>query len=792
MQNKSRVLLIVLLVLLAAAFASVRAQDEAPAAEIENDEGGPVVVTGSLAYTNPFFTAGVSEPIIITEDQTGFVNRDRQYIMPVASQTLGQITSDFFTSPFSYSLTLPEVPAGGYNDVDNDSEAETGVQVFAIAFWTNTWGDPYLDVRDLHGGGWSSAYVSTRVNGSSQVGEAGYEWTGGKILVYTAEDEQGFPSGFGDDGFLFTEDDPIVLLPPGYTVVDMDSDPFIFDRSETATIDLIEGEGAAADDFSDMSYTEAFDAMVDKFEREYAFTEYKDLDWDDISDEFRPLFEQAEEDNDVDAYLLALRDFLWSVPDGHVGGTVTTTLSGLFIDDTDGGLGIAIRDVDDGGTIVNYVLERSPADDEGIELGAEILEINGDEIDDVVEAAVPWSSPFSSPHVRRLQQLRYAMRFPVDEDVEVTYQNPDDDEPTTATLTAIAERDSFAFSSFNQGRTGIELPLEYSLLDSGYMYVKIYSFLDNELLTIQLWERMLAIVIQNDIPGIIIDMRQNGGGSGFLADQMAAYFFDDELDLGNTGYYDSSTGQFEFDPNQEEYFILPPENLYYSGPVAVIVGPACASACEFFSYDMSINDRAFMVGQYPTQGLGGSVERFFMPEGEVVQMTIGRAVDADGDIHIEGLGVPPTVQVPVTAETLLSESDAVLDAAVDTLGSETGAEVGTGDYTITDGGTLRAGDEVTGEVGVGERVQYQLRVKEDEVISIFVEDESGNFDTYLRIYDEDGNLIAENDDAESGDTLNSAIEELEIPEDLTLIVEVGTYNDSDEGEYTLRVEKIED
>src|SRR5262249_2125493 len=148
-----------------------------------------------------------------------------------------------------------------------------------------------------------------------------------------------------------------------------------------------------------------------------------------------------------------------------VGGTVTSTLSGLFIDETDGGLGMAIRDVDDGSTIVNYVLEGSPADDEGIELGAEILEINGDPIDDVVEAAIPWSSPFSSEHIRRLQQLRYAMRFPVDEDVEVTYQNPEDDEPTTATLTAIAERDSFAFSSFNSGRTGIELPLEYSLLD---------------------------------------------------------------------------------------------------------------------------------------------------------------------------------------------------------------------------------------------------------------------------------------------------------------------------------------
>lgn len=571
----------------------------------------------------------------------------------------------------------------------------------------------------------------------------------------------------------------------------MDSDPFTFDRSAEITIDLIEGEAAEADDFSDMSYTEAFDAMIEKFRTEYAFTDYKDLDWDEISDEFRPRFEQAEEDDDVDAYLLALRDFLWSIPDGHVGGSVSSTLQNMFIEETNGGLGMAIRDVDDGSTIVNYILDGGPADDAGIELGAEIVEINGDPIDDVVDAAVPWSSPFSSEHVRRLQQLRYAMRFPIGDEVEVTYRNPDDNDDTTVTLTVAAERDSFAFSSFNQGRTGVELPVEYRILDSGYMYVKIYSFLDNELLTIQIWERVLQIVISNQLPGIIIDMRQNGGGSGFLADAMAAYFFDDELALGNTGYYDPETDDFEFDPNQEEHFILAPENLRYAGPVAVLVGPACASACEFFSYDMTLQNRALIVGQYPTAGLGGSVEQFFMPEGETVQMTIGRAVDADGNIHIEGQGVAPTVQVPVTAETLLTEDDAVLDAAVAAMGSDTGAGAGAGVVT-GDGGELRVGDEVTGEIAAGERIQYQLRVKAGQVISIFLGDESGNFDTYLRIYDEDGNLIAENDDAEGGGTLNSAVEDLDIPEDLTLIVEVGTYNDADEGEYTLRVERVDD
>ena len=50
----------------------------------------------------------------------------------------------------------------------------------------------------------------------------------------------------------------------------------------------------------------------------------------------------------------------------------------------------------------------SPTDRAGIEVGAEILTWNGQPIDDYVDGIVPFSSPFSSDHVRRLQQLRYA------------------------------------------------------------------------------------------------------------------------------------------------------------------------------------------------------------------------------------------------------------------------------------------------------------------------------------------------------------------------------------------------
>ncbi|MBL8130980.1 MAG: hypothetical protein JNL42_03910, partial [Anaerolineae bacterium] len=136
------------------------------------------------------------------------------------------------------------------------------------------------------------------------------------------------------------------------------------------------------------------------------------------------------------------------------------------------------------------------------------------------------------------------------------------------------------------------------------------------------------------------------------------------LVLGQTAHYDRFSEEFYSDPRGVERYYLPTPEKRYLGPVAVLVGPNCNSACEFFSYDLTLNDRAAVVGQYPTAGLGGSIDYFILPPGIFFQFTAGRALDADGSIHIEGKGVAPTVRVPVNEETLFGIEDAILEAAV--------------------------------------------------------------------------------------------------------------------------------
>ncbi len=764
--------------LLAACF-SVAAQTDLAPAPILNDEGGTRAIYGEMNYTNPYLTDGVAEPLIILEDQAGFVDRDRDFTFSPESQVMGRLTSDFFTSPVSYVLQLPFEPQGSLRDVDNDGEDDGGVQIFAVAFWTNIWGPPELEERDLGGGGWSTAYASTDTSNRSQTLN---EIIGGQLLVYAPDDEQGFPSGYGEDGLLFTEDDPALGLPAGYSLVSLDSDPFTFDRSAEPVVNLIEGEAAEADDFSEMDYTAAFDAMLDKFRREYAFTGYKGIDWDAMSAEFRPLFEQAQADADPEAYEFALRDFTWSIPDSHVSASFGPATFRGFREAIAGGVGIAIRELDDGRIIVNFLLEDSPADEAGIELRAEILEINAQPAAEYVSETVAWSEPFSLEEQKRLQQLRYATRFPADSEVELSWRNPGAEEISSAVLPTSEERDSFDFSSFFQGRDRHRLPLEFEEIEgSDFTLVQIHSFSDNERLTIDLWERLIDELNYYAVPGLVIDMRSNGGGSGWLAQQMAAYFFNEPHVLGNSGFYDEDTEDFFFDPDTEDDFILPPEDLRYDGVVAVLVYSSCYSACEFFSYYMTVEDRAAIIGHTATAGAGGSVETFYMPDDMDVTFTVGRAVDADHNIHLEGIGVVPTLRVPVTEETLFSEEDAVLEAAIAWLNNSLV-------IVPVAAGEIEVGNVLTNQILRHERLRYTLVLPAGSVTDILLGSEDGDLDTLLNLYDASGETLLDSNDDIDLPGSGSALYGVEAgDEDLTVIVEVTTYNDGDEGEFILEI-----
>jgi C-terminal processing protease CtpA/Prc len=612
----------------------------------------PVLITGTIPFTSPFFINTIAEPFVMLEDEAGFIARDREFEFPLAGQVIGPVDLVDDTT-LSYTLSLPAVPAATLNDVDNDDTQDPGVMVFAVAYWSNTWGDPFLEARD--GTGWSNAYTSAITDPNRQD-----EIKGGKLIIWAPDDEQEFPSGFGPDEKLFTDDDPITTIPAGYSIVDLDQEPFHIYKEAQPNITLVEGE-VAVNDYSALDYSQAFDALFEKVSREYPFTEEKGIDWDQLYAQFAPQVAAARSDKD---FYRAIWSFCHQIPDGHVGLSIDPD---IFFEEWGGGLGLVISELSDGSVLATQVLPGYPAAEKGIQVGAELITWNDQPIAQAISEVDPFFGPYSTEHHKRLEQAIFLTRMPPSQKVTFSYRNPGDSSVKEVTLQAVVEYDSLFASLPFFNADALEMPIVGEVLkDSGLGYIRITTFSDDYNLLARLWERYIENLIDNEIPGVIIDLRSNGGGSGGLAMDFAGYLFDEEILLSENFYFNDLTGEFE---RRDIPSRIKPAPLYYDGAVAVLVSPNCASACEGFAYALSQGGRSIIVGNFPTAGMYGEVGRgqYELPGDISLQFPTGRPETPDGKLLIEGEGVIPDIVVPVTKESALGSRDTVLEKAIETL-----------------------------------------------------------------------------------------------------------------------------
>ncbi len=627
-----------------------------PAPRVTAEPGSqPVQITGTFTYSNDFVVEEYfNEHMVALVDMHGFVVRDQDWEIPVESQTLGYIKLDRDNNRASYWQQLPQQPTGQYNDVDNDGQTDTGVQVFAVTYWPNLAGGPFSEGDDPSRG-WPSYLASVITDSENQD-----EVIGGTLVVWSPDDQQGFPTGFGADGLLFTADDPTATISAGYTIVNLDQDPFGISREREPQLTLYEPQDVAVKDYTDLSYTEAFDKMAAVLQKEYAFNgiQGKAPDWEMLIPRIRAGVQQAEDSRDPYQFYAALTDFAAAFRDGHVGIGGGGFVSQLVQERAGGGYGLAARELDDGTVIVTHIVSGSPAAAAGIQAGDEITQVDGQPVSDAISQVQPLFGPHSSDFARRYDQVRFLFRTPVGESKSVTFVNQTG-QSNTVNLQSVIEIESLLVTLPDSGDP-YALPVEFTVLDSGFGYIKINSNSDDLALIIRLFERALKVFDEDDIPGVIIDMRSNSGGSPL---GLAGFLTDETIEMGQLEYFSEKTGKFEPEGEREQFY--PNETQYRFDRLALLVDQTCYSACELEAYGFSQLDGIIVVGMYPTGGVEAEVARgqFELPGGLSFQAPTGRFTLPDGSLFIEGQGVQPTLRVPVTRENVLSDEDVVLRAA---------------------------------------------------------------------------------------------------------------------------------
>lgn len=607
---------------------------------------GPGVeqVTGTVAISSPLIGRAFTEPFILLTDLTAFVERDLLLPLPSPVQITGNLEGELREGA-NFIVPLPVRPLGEPHDFAG--AGREGVQTYAVDFQINLIGDPFLGPLEMQG--WPTAITSLRVEmGTNEV-------IGGRLLAWAEDDTQQFPVGFGPDGKLFTVDDPLGPLAAGWTVIDLDQEPFTRIRDRSVEVPIIEGD-LELKNLSALSYTDAFSALVDELRRRYPFTAAKAIDWDALEAQFRPEIEAAEHDRNLEAFNIALMKFAAAIGDGHV----AVDPPDAFVRDRFGGaLGLTLGRTDDGAVVVRCVAADGAAARAGIAPGATIETWAGHPVADAL-AAVPQLFSESTPLGLEHQRLQLLPRQPVGERVAVSFANPD--EPVqTAELRANRDMRSFGQPCGSDLADAAAMPVTVELLPSGIGYIKVTSFSQDLTLTLHAWEWALRRLRELDTPALIVDIRSNGGGLSKLPIYMAGSFYNKPFTLAEQTYIGTDGAEAVTAIDQ-----VLPAPVQWRRPVAVLIGPDCVSACELLAAAIARDPEHLVVGLEPTAGVEGGVFPWLLPGDLAFRAPLIGFRDERGDVFLEGRGVPPNITVANTAETLLltpDAPDAVLVAA---------------------------------------------------------------------------------------------------------------------------------
>ncbi len=447
----------------------------------------------------------------------------------------------------------------------------------------------------------------------------------------------------------------------------------IFDPLSNSPIrELFSGEDTQ--DFSGFAWPDAFEHLHTQLSRAYAMGEWKRVDWRSLHDAAAPKIAAAAAAHDRVAYSTALREYLWSLHDGHVG------LSGddsLRVAATEGGYGFALIRLDDGRTIAHVVIDHSPAAAQGMRWGATVLTWNGVPIEEAVaRTSALWNaSPPATAEGLELAKLRHLARAPVGTPATVVFRNLD--EPATRTATLVAVRDDFEPLKRTGQRHSFSLKdrnIDIRVLPGGIGYVRIRA--EFPTLPQLLPERVVRLAVDRfqraRVHGIVIDVRGNIGGADKLVPSLMGFFVDRRDFYESATFYRANTRRFE----QEGMGTLwtEPRKPRLVVPVAVLIDPSCVSSGEGFAMVARRMPGCHVVGFNGTYGsFGMSGAEVKMPAGLTVGYPNGRSVDErgqvqlDSDWRMEG-GVAPDIRVPLTLENVRAqfrdEQDVVLETAI--------------------------------------------------------------------------------------------------------------------------------
>jgi len=467
-------------------------------------------------------------------------------------------------------------------------------------------------------------------------------------------------------------------------------------------------------------FLQAYDSMHTVVSGSYPFTQWKGIKFDQVNATVRPKIVTAAAANDTLAYYTALQEYVNFFHDGHVNvrhgwelirpRAIARTLAGSY--------GFTAIRLDDSRVVARLVNAGSPAAMAGMTLGAQILEINDRDVDEVLDTVpVLWSElvPATKEYLK-INQGRFIGRAPLGSSMKVKFLNRGTTGPVTATLTAVDD----AMATYNQTSMNFldSGPyVRYHVIDPGdFGYIKLIRESGNDSAdTKKIFTDFRAGINALNaagVKGLVLDMRINAGGEDAISAAVSGLFYPDTALYEIMTYFDTGTGHLEvvpepipcYDPVTAEaipdagfpdghLYIIPNPAVRFTKPVVVMVSPRSVSSGEGVPMALKKLPQCRIVsfwGTHGSFGFAGNRHSFFPPpdDGYKIYFPYGANMDSamniqvDSDSTMTG-GVIPNIRVPLNDTVIDQLNDSIdveLNYALKVLGGMTGVEEKPGNY----------------------------------------------------------------------------------------------------------------
>ena len=370
------------------------------------------------------------------------------------------------------------------------------------------------------------------------------------------------------------------------------------------------------------------------------------LDWDQQYLSYLP---RVQATTSTLAYLRVLQEFYAQLHDGHTGVWAN---DGPLADSVYGRPPLQTQLV--AGRVLVQLVRNDSLQRTGIVPGLEITGIDGLP---VVAYANQFVRPYQSGSTTQnvdVQTYTYGLlRGPNSRPVQVDFRDV-----RGRVFTRVLPRSGY-------GKLLPIAPVRLRLLPGNVAYLQV-----NEFETDAGFRRFVAAFDSiKTSQALIIDLRQNGGGSSSNGYHILNYLTTKPY---LTGRYASRTYSavgrargdgVRFEPVDTANYSLPAGGAHhYAKPVAVLIGAATFSAAEDFCAAYVGLKRGALIGE-PTGGSTGQPLSFALPGGIMARVCTKRDAFPDGT-EWNGVGIIPTVLVQPTVAALAAGEDPVLTAAL--------------------------------------------------------------------------------------------------------------------------------